>query len=74
MVYHADIGRLVPHRLVAAGDVDDGEAAEAEVECVRGFDMEAGIVRAAVGDGVRHRGEVVARAGADESREAAHAR
>src|SRR5437764_1299814 len=43
---------LVRHGLVAAGDIDDGEAAEAEGG--PGIAVEAGIIGAAVVDGVRH--------------------
>ena len=46
-------GRVfVGHRLVAAGDVDDGQAAEAEGG--PGVAVVAGIIGAAMADGVRH--------------------
>ena len=48
-----EAGRIfVGHGLVAAGDVDDGETAEAEGG--PGVAVIAGIIGAAVADGVRH--------------------
>ena len=63
---------LVPHRLMAAGDIDDREAAEAEMKRVLGLDVEAVVVGAAMRDRVRHRLQVGAGAGADEPGQAAH--
>jgi len=65
---------LVGHGLVAAGDIDDAEAAVAQRG--EGIAVVAGAVGAAMADDVRHAGEQRVRRGAggagDESCDATH--
>ncbi len=58
----ADRAILVPHRLMAAGDIDDGKSLEGEMHGVIAVDMKAGVVGAAVDDRVGHRRQVRLRA------------
>jgi hypothetical protein len=50
---------LAEHRLIAAGEIDDGKPAEPETDA--GFDVEALAVRAAMGDRVGHAAQEVPR-------------
>ena len=70
---NADRLILVPHRLLAARDVDDGEAAESEMKSVFRLDMKTRAVRAAVDDRDGHRFEFRSPANADEAGQPAHA-
>jgi len=71
---HADGARLVPHRLLAGGQVDDGEAPVQQVHAGRGVDVDALAVGAAVGDGAAHLAQDRLGPLPHESRDAAHVR
>src|SRR5690348_3077065 len=60
------------HRLLSAGDVEDGEAAETQVHAAIGFDQERLVIRPTVRDACGHAPQRCFIPDAEESGDAAH--
>ena len=68
----ADLPVLVPHRLVAACDIEDREALMPEEDAQRLIDKEPFSIRAAMGEHVHHGAEVGPTPSTDKADQTAH--